>query len=149
MIRIIQAIMLLLTLAGCVTDAPVASVIPVAPGQASITINRSNGWYGSAVTVDIDANGARIASLAAGGSFTGPVSPGPVTLTATSWSSPGRYTVRFNAQPGKRYAFAVSPRDDADRAGGGHRDQWRNLRHLPDYGCAGRLTLPRTLQPIP
>jgi hypothetical protein len=112
MIRIIQAIMLLLTLAGCVTDAPVASVIPVAPGQASITINRSNGWYGSAVTVDIDANGARIASLAAGGSFTGPVSPGPVTLTATSWSSPGRYTVRFNAQPGKRYAFAVSPRDD-------------------------------------
>jgi hypothetical protein len=112
MIRAIQSIMLLLMLAGCVTDGPLASVVPVAPGQASITISRANGWYGSAVTVDIDANGAKIASLAAGGSYTGPVSPGPVTLTATSWSSPGRYTVRFKADPGKRYAFAVSARDD-------------------------------------
>jgi hypothetical protein len=112
MIRAIQAIMLLLALAGCVTDGSVASGSPVAPGQASITISRPNGWYGAAVSVDIDANGARIASLAAGGSYTGPVSRGPVTLTATSWSSPGRYTVRFNAEPGKRYAFAVSARND-------------------------------------
>jgi len=112
MIRAIQAIMLPLALAGCVTDGSVASVIPVAPGQASIAISRANGWYGSAVTVDIDANGARIASLASGGSYTGPVSPGPVILTAMSWSSPGRYTVRFNAEPGKRYAFAVSARND-------------------------------------
>jgi hypothetical protein len=114
MVRAIQAILFLslLAFAGCVTDQVAPQANYVAPGQASLAISRPNGWYGSAVAVDIDANGARIASLAAGGSYTGPVPPGPVILTATCWSSPGRYTIRFNAEPGKRYAFAISARDD-------------------------------------
>ena len=110
-------ILLVLPLAflpGCVTDQSgqsLAVASPVARGQATVAITRPGGWYISAVAVDIEANGTRIASIDNGGSYTGPVAPGPVTLTATSWSSPGRYSVHFNAEPGKRYAFAVTPRD--------------------------------------
>jgi hypothetical protein len=114
MTRAFHAILLLpLTfLAGCMTNDTAPSVMPVARGQASVTIGRPNTWYGAAVSVDIDANGARIASLAAGGSYTGPVPPGPVTLTATCWSSPGRYTIHFNAEAGRSYAFEVSSRNE-------------------------------------
>jgi hypothetical protein len=105
-------LLMLLGLAACVTNDTASTVVPVSRGQASVTISRPNGWYGAAVAVDIDANGARLASIKAGGSFTGPVAPGPVVLTATTWSSPGRYTIRFNAEPGKRYAFEVTARDE-------------------------------------
>jgi hypothetical protein len=81
-------------------------------GQASVSFSRPNAWYGAAVPVDIDTNGARLASLAAGGSYTGPLPPGPVILTATSWSSPGHHAVRFNAEAGRRYAFEISPRNE-------------------------------------
>jgi hypothetical protein len=100
-----------LALAGCVTDQT-AQTSPVAPGQAAITISRTSGIYASGVSADIDANGARIASLGNGGTFSGGVKPGPVTLTVSCWSSPGHYSVQFNAEPGKRYAFEVSPRDE-------------------------------------
>jgi hypothetical protein len=100
-------------LAGCVTDqsAPVASA-PVPRSQASITITRTGGYYASAVDADIDANGKRFASLAKEATFTGGVQPGPVTLTVTCWCGPGRYSIQFNAQAGKHYAFEVSPRDE-------------------------------------
>ena len=104
-------------LAGCVTNDTTPTVLSVPRGQASVTIDRPNGWYGAAVPVDIDANGVRLASIAAGGSFTGPVPRGPVVLTATSWSSPGRYTIRFNAEAGRQYAFEVSARDEQVVAG--------------------------------
>ena len=104
-------LLMLAGLSACVTDDTASTVVPVSRGQASVTISRPNGWYGAAVAVDIDANGVRLASIKAGGSFTGPLPPGPVVLTATCWSSPGRYTVRFNAEPGRRYAFEVSARD--------------------------------------
>jgi hypothetical protein len=112
--RAFRAVVLLMSLGltACVTDDTASTVLPVSRGQASITISRPNGWYGAAVAVDIDANGARLASIKAGGSFTGPVAPGPIVLTATTWSSPGRYTIRFNAEPGKRYAFEVTARDE-------------------------------------
>lgn len=87
-------------------------VTRVARGQASVTIGRPNTWYGAAASVDIDANGARIASLAAGDNYTGPVAPGPATFTATCWSSLGRYTIHFNAEVGRSYAFEVSSRHE-------------------------------------
>jgi len=107
--------MLLLTpvvLAACVTTDAAPTIVPVARGQASVIIDRPSAYYAAGAPVDLDMNGARLTSLASGGSYTGPVPTGPVTLTATSWSSPGRYTVHFNAEPGKRYAFEVSPRND-------------------------------------
>jgi hypothetical protein len=87
-VRAIQVAILfmLVGLTACVTNDTAPTVLPVARGQASVTINRPNGWYGAAVAVDIQANGAKFASIPAGGSFTGPVPPGPVTLTVP----PGR-----------------------------------------------------------
>src|SRR5665213_263063 len=110
-----RAILLLLmpvVLTACVTSDVAPTVVPVARGQASVTINRPDAYYASAVPAELDVNGARITRLASGGSYTGPIPSGPVTLTATSWSSPGRYTVRFNAEPGRRYAFEVAPRNE-------------------------------------
>ncbi|SHJ65472.1 hypothetical protein SAMN05444159_1152 [Bradyrhizobium lablabi] len=114
MTRTIHVILLLLStlLAGCVTDQSMPSAVAIGPGQAAIAITRPSAWYGAALAVDIDANGSKIASLESGGSYTGPLPPGPVVLTVTSWSSPGRYVIRFNAQAGKRYAFVVSPRNE-------------------------------------
>jgi len=101
-------------LAGCVTDqSATASAAPVAipPGQASLTISRVNNYYGALVPVRVSANGADFASLGLGESFTGGVKPGPVTLTTSMWSTPGNYTVHFNAVAGKRYAFELQPRE--------------------------------------
>jgi hypothetical protein len=114
--RTMRAIVVLLmpvVLAACVTSDAAPITVPVARGQASVKISRPSGaYYASAVPVDLDANGVRLVSLASGGSYTGPVPAGPVTLAATSWSSPGRYTVHFNAEPGRQYAFEISPRNE-------------------------------------
>jgi hypothetical protein len=102
-------------LAGCVTDqsAPVASTVaPVPRGQAGITVTRTGGYYALAVAADIDANGVKLARLDRGETFSGSVPPGPVTLSVSCWCGPGRYSVRFNAQAGQRYAFEVTPRDE-------------------------------------
>jgi hypothetical protein len=40
------------------------------------------------------------------------VRPGPTVLTVTCWCGPGRYSVKFNAEPGKSYRFLVSPRGE-------------------------------------
>jgi hypothetical protein len=99
-------------LAGCVTDQTTAAVAPVAipPGQASLTITRVNNYMGALVPVNVSANGAEFASLGLGESFTGGIKPGPVTLTTSMWSTPGSYTVHFNAVAGKHYAFELQSR---------------------------------------
>src|SRR5581483_3752031 len=112
------SLLLLCTLlAGCVTDqsAPVASAAAPAPvprGQAGITITRADGFYGSFVAADIEANGTKVAQLDKGATYSGSVAPGPVTLTASCTCDLGHYTIHFNAQAGKRYAFEVSPRNE-------------------------------------
>ncbi len=99
-------------LAGCVTDqsatANAAPAIP--PSQATLTIKRVNNYRGALVPVNVTANGAEFASLGLGESFTGGVKPGPVTLKTTMWSTPGSFTVQFNAVAGKHYAFELQPR---------------------------------------
>jgi len=100
-------------LAGCVTDqSATANAAPPAipPGQALLTISRVNNYYGALVPVRVTANGAEFASLGLGESTTGGIKPGPVTLTTTMWSTPGSFTVHFNAEAGKRYAFELQPR---------------------------------------
>jgi hypothetical protein len=102
------------SLAGCVTDqSATANAAPppaIPPGQALLTISRVNNYYGALVPVRVTANGAEFASLGLGESFTGGVKPGPVTLTTSMWSTPGSFTVHFNAEAGKRYAFELQPR---------------------------------------
>jgi hypothetical protein len=105
-------------LAGCVTDQSpsVASAVsapgPIPRGQAGITITRPSGFYGMLVPADIEANGTKIASLDKGAAYSGSVPAGPVTLTVTCPCDFGHYTIHFNAQAGKRYAFEVSPRNE-------------------------------------
>jgi hypothetical protein len=58
------------------------------------------------------ANGSKIASLDKGATYSGNVPAGPVTLTTSCPCDLGHYTIHFNAQAGKRYAFEVSPRNE-------------------------------------
>lgn len=100
-------------LGGCVTDqTATANAAPVAipPGRALLTISRVNNYAGALVPVRISANGAEFASLGLGESFTGAIKPGAMTLTTSMWSTPGSFTVHFNAEAGKRYAFELQPR---------------------------------------
>ena len=107
-------------LAGCVTDqSATASAAPaaIAAGQAVVTITRTDSYQAAGLSVEVTANGAKFASVDNGATFTGGINPGPVTLTVSHWSSPGQYTVRFNAEAGKRYAFQISPRSEQMLAG--------------------------------
>jgi hypothetical protein len=111
-------------LAGCVTDqsataaaAPPATTAAVAPGQATVTITRTDSYQAALLDVEVTANGAKFASIANGATFTGGINPGPVTLSVSHWSSPGGFTTRFNAEAGKRYAFQISPRAEQLVAG--------------------------------
>jgi hypothetical protein len=79
-------------------------------GQAIVTISRVNNYYGALVPVQVTANGAEFASLGLGATFTGGIKPGPVTLTTSMWSTPGSYTIHFDAVAGKHYAFELQPR---------------------------------------
>jgi hypothetical protein len=102
--------MALLAVAGCNTDSVAPSPVSAGPGMATITLTRSNDLVAIAAPASVEANGAKFADLALGQTYTGAVSPGPTVLTVTCWCGPGSYSVKFNAEPGGRYRFLVSPR---------------------------------------
>jgi hypothetical protein len=108
---------LLLPLAGCMTDQPAPSVIAGAPGMAMLTVSRPVAMYGLAVNAEVTLNGAHFASLGSSETYSASVPPGPAVLTVSCWCSPGSYTVKFDAETGKTYAFAVSPRGEQFAAG--------------------------------
>jgi hypothetical protein len=114
----IAAIALALALSGCVTDQSPTSVAavpaagPIPRGQAAITITRVEGHFAKAVAADVEVNGTKFASLDQGATFTGFVRPGPVALSVSCWCGPGRYTVNFKAEAGRRHAFEISSRDE-------------------------------------
>ncbi|MGD0420566.1 MAG: hypothetical protein ABSA68_13470 [Xanthobacteraceae bacterium] len=111
----------LLALCGCMTEAPAPPAVSAAPGQATVTITRSRDLVAVAAPASVDVNGAKFADLALGQSYSGTVRPGPMIVTVTCWCGPGRYSVKFNAEPGKNYAFVVAPRGEQVMAqvGGG------------------------------
>jgi hypothetical protein len=125
MYRIAHAFLLGFALlgAGCASDSPQSASSPPAavamqpvaatePGKASITLTRPSAYIGGLMSVPIDLNGAHLVDLSTTQSYTASIPPGETTLSVAHWSAPGRYTVRFNAEAGKRYAFEVSPRDE-------------------------------------
>jgi hypothetical protein len=67
--------------------------------------------------VAIDLNGERVANLGIGERYSTAIAPGASIVGASVWSSPGRYSVRFNVEAGKDYAFVVSPRGEYLAAG--------------------------------
>ncbi len=62
--------------------------------------------------VHIAVNGVQTADLAPGQTYTGGMRAGPVSVTASMSLDMGQYTVRFNAVPGKTYAFQVTRRTE-------------------------------------
>jgi hypothetical protein len=58
------------------------------------------------------------------------------------WSSPGRYSVRFNAEPGKKYSFVLSPRGEqfAAQAVGGLVGLAVDTSMNGDASCAFKIT---------
>lgn len=100
-----------ISVAGCASQPAQPIVSAVAPGQAKISIIRTDtGPYIGPSTVQISVNGNHLTDLAPGQSYTGGVPRGPVTLTLTQSGDIGHYNLEFNAVPGKTYAFEVSPR---------------------------------------
>ena len=123
MLRIAHAFLLGLALlcAGCTSNStqltPPAAVAmqPAAsmePGKAMITLARTDAYIGSLQSVAIDLNGARLVDLPNAQSYSASIPPGEITLSATHRSAPERHTVKFKAEPGKRYRFEVSSRDE-------------------------------------
>ncbi len=96
--------------AGCVTQSAPPIKSAVAPGQARLSITRANET--SLDTVHIAVNGVQTVDLVAGESYSGGVRAGPVSVTASVSLDLGQYTVRFNAVPGRTYAFEVSKRTE-------------------------------------
>ena len=100
----------LAVLVGCVTDGATPSAHAIAPGQATISITRSNDLLYVAAPASVELNGAKVASLGRGETYSGGVGPGPAVITVSTWSTPGSTSYRFNVEPGKTYRFTVSPR---------------------------------------
>ena len=104
--------------AGCASQPAPSIVAAVAPGQAKITIKRTDTPACIAnCSVQIDANGNHLAELAPGQSFTGGVPAGTITLLAWQSLDIGQYKLEFKAAPGKTYVFEVSPRIEHRVAG--------------------------------
>ena len=104
--------------AGCASQPAAPIVSTLAPGQAKITITRTDtSACIIACPAHIEANGNHLVDLAPGQSFTGGVPRGPVTLTVSQSGDIGHYNVQFDAAPGKTYAFEVSRRAEPVLAG--------------------------------
>jgi hypothetical protein len=104
--------------AGCAAQPAAPIVAAVAPGQAKITIRRTDTPACIAgCSVQIDANGNHLTELAPGQSYTGGVPAGAVSLTVWQSLDIGQYKIEFKALPGKSYAFEVSPRIEHRVAG--------------------------------
>ena len=101
---------MLLACGGCVTDQFGASS-DAAPGQASITISRSDDFTDRAAAASVEINGKSVATLAAGRTYTGTVPPGPAVLKVSAWSAPfGLATHRLPAGS-TSYRFTVELRE--------------------------------------
>lgn len=103
--------------AGCASQPMAPIVSAVAPGQARISITRTDEGPSWGAAAQIEINGAQVVALAPGQSYSGGVSPGPVTMIATANMDIGRYVMTFNAVAGKTYAFDVSKRGAHTAAG--------------------------------
>ena len=83
------------------------------PGSSRIAVHRDTSFMYMAVDARLDLNGERVASLGRGDGYLGDVKPGKTVLTTDAWSSPGRYSITFDARPDTDYLFEISPRSDS------------------------------------
>jgi hypothetical protein len=97
--------------AGCVTDSPAphAAAFP-SSGLASVTITRSSSPEYAAASASVELNGAEIANLAVGETYSGPLAPGRAVVAVSTRSAPGSSSYGFAVQPGNAYRLEVTPR---------------------------------------
>jgi len=119
-----RSILLLMLLAcgGCMTDQIAPPTVAATPGQTSITVSRSDDVTYRAAAASVEINGKQVATLAAGRSYNGTLTPGPVVLKVSAWTAPisvgshrlpsGSSSYRFNVESGKSYNFVISPRSE-------------------------------------
>ncbi|SMX60094.1 Conserved exported protein of unknown function [Bradyrhizobium sp. ORS 285] len=79
-------------------------------GPATVEITRTTDLLFMGVNATVEINGAKMASLGRGESYSGQLTSGETTITVSAWSSPGSSNIRFNAEPGKTYRMLVGPR---------------------------------------
>ncbi len=106
-------LVLALGLTACGTTGPLnLSKLdePIAADQARIIVTRSNSLLYLAGSADVRANGMKIASLGRGGSVVHDIPKGQNTLSVSTPTAPGQFTVTFKAEPKKTYHFEISPR---------------------------------------
>ena len=103
-----------MALAGCGSDGKETAALaltPVPSGKARITLTRASTIVYSGCPATIMLGTAKVADIANGGQAIIDVPAGENVLTASCWSYPGIFTVKFKAAAGQKYAFEVAPRD--------------------------------------
>ncbi|HEX4409911.1 MAG TPA: hypothetical protein VH206_14155 [Xanthobacteraceae bacterium] len=97
--------------------APQSTAPATAAGPARLSITRVDGSSLFGSTVHIAVNDVKVADLAEGQTYKGGLRTGPVSVTVSGTADIGQYIVRFNAVPGRTYAFQVSKRTQHTVAG--------------------------------
>ena len=103
-----------LALGGCGSDGKETAALaltPVPTGKARIILTRVSAIVYSGCPATIMRGAEKAADIANGGQAIIDVPAGENTLTASCWSYPGNFTVKFKAAAGQKYAFEVAPRD--------------------------------------
>ncbi|MDX2027197.1 MAG: hypothetical protein SFW62_01025 [Alphaproteobacteria bacterium] len=110
------SVIVLCGLAGCAGGVPadaiqtkLASTPPVS-GKSRLVIYRDTDMTYMGVTARVEVNGQKVAELWRGDAYATNVAPGPVTIAADAWSSPGRYSITLKALPDMDYTLEISPR---------------------------------------
>ncbi len=112
----IPLLITIIFLSACGTTGPVnlsALNEPVPAGKARIVVTRNSSLLYLAAAVDVRSNGSKIASLGRGGSVVQDIPKGQNTLSVSTPTAFGQFTVNFNAKAGQTYNFEVSPRSGA------------------------------------
>jgi len=105
-----------LILSACGTTGPVnLSQLnePIPAGKARVVITRDSSFLYIAATVNVRANGVKIASLGRGGSVLHEISKGKNILSVSTPTASGQFVVSFDAKEGQTYNFGISPRGGA------------------------------------
>lgn len=116
--RVARAVVVLgaLALGGCGSsgaETAALALTPVPPGKARITIERPSTIVYVGCPANIKRGGQEVASIASGGKAVFDVPAGETVLSASCWSYPGDFALKFKAEAGRTYALEVAPRQDS------------------------------------
>ena len=87
--------------------------VSVPSEKVRIIITRSSGLLYFALSARLEINGQRVASLKTGETYSGLFDAGKISIATDHWSSPGKFMIDLNGEPGAEYCFELSPRGDS------------------------------------